>query len=491
MVSLSRAIAGERFGGFGGFFGFFVAAGAFVDLRDVEIGFAVGFGVAQLRAENLDGFVDLAVFAEQRRVARLHGGIFGIFCEASLPTCNAFGQIAGFAIGVHQQHARAAIFFVAEVAEFVVGVCGGLIILAVAIELAELLIKDGERAAARRKHRGLLYADDGVGEHADRVFVAALRFVQHRFVVHDFYVAGRVLAGLEQVLFGLIELVEFAVDLRDGEIVVGVVGHQVDQLLIDRQGVLIFFFGHQRLAESAQVIELRRIDFRCAAIGGFGFGEIFRLRVGVAEEIEKDGRGIVVRHVFEQRNGFGGFAFVEQKLRELFDGGLVFGVGFQDAAEDVFGFVVLVAEAIEAREPERGFGVGRLEAVDLFVLLDGVVGDFGLAAAGAQVAEAADVNAREQAARGNVVGIALEDFLGFSDGVVLAARFPIHFGEAFADHGGFRVERVGFFVEVDGLRGEVGLAGVLELLLVDVAHREVVVGARRGRRVCLRRRGLG
>ena len=88
------------------------------------------------------------------------------------------------------------------------------------------------------------YADDGVGEHANGVFVAALRFVQHRFVVHDFYVAGRVLAGFEQVLFGLIELIELAIDLRDGEIVVGIVGHQVDQLLIDGQGVLIFFFGH-------------------------------------------------------------------------------------------------------------------------------------------------------------------------------------------------------------------------------------------------------
>ena len=240
---------------------------------------------------------------------------------------------------------------------------------------------------------------------------------------------------------------------------------------------MIFFFGHQRLAEPAQVIELGGIDFGSAAIGGFGFGEIFGLRVGVAEQIEQDGRGIVARHVFEQRDGFAGFAFVEEELRELFDGGLVFWIGFQDAVEDVFGFVVLVAQAIEAREPESGFGVGRLELVDLFVLLDGAVGDFGLAAVGAEVAETADVNAREQAARGDVVGIALEDFLGFGDGVVFAARFPVHFGEAFADDGGFRVERVGFFVEVDGLRGEVGLAGVLELLLVDVAHREVVVGA--------------
>ena len=361
-------------------------------------------------------------------------------------------------------------------AELVVGVGGGLVVLAIAIELAELLIEDSERAAARRKHGRLLHADDRVGEHANRVFVAALRFVQHRFVVHDLYVAGRVLAGFEQVLFGLVELVELAIDLRNCEIVVGVVGHQVDQFLIDRQSVLIFFFGHQRLAESAQMIQLGRIDFGGAAIGGFGFGEIFGLRVGVAEQIEEDGRRIATRHAFEQRNGFGRFAFVEQKLRELFDGGLIFGIGLQNAAQYFFGLVVLIAQAIKAREPERGFGVGRLETVDLFVLFDGAVGDFRLAAVGAHVAEAADVNAREQAARWDVVGIAFEDFLGFGDGVAFATRLPIHFGEAFADYRGLGVERVGLFVELDGLRREVGLAGVLELLLVHVAHREVVVG---------------
>src|SRR5580693_131823 len=160
-------IAGERFGGLGGFFGFLVAAAALVNLRDVQISFAVGFGVGELRAQNFYSFVDLAVFGEQRCFARLHGGIFRIFCDGFLADLQRLREVARFAVGVHQKHARAAVFFVAEVAKLVVGVRGGLVILTIAIELAELLVKDGERAAARWKHRRLLDADDGVGEHAD------------------------------------------------------------------------------------------------------------------------------------------------------------------------------------------------------------------------------------------------------------------------------------------------------------------------------------
>ena len=146
------------------------------------------------------------------------------------------------------------------------------------------------------------------------------------------------------------------------------------------------------------------------------------------------------------------------------------------SAQHVFRFVVLVAQAIQAREPQRGFGVGRVEAINLFVLFDGALGDFGLATVGAGIAKAADVDACEQAARRNIVRIALQDFLGFGNGVAFAARLPIHFGETLTDHRGFRVECVGLFVELDGLRGVVGLAGVFELLLEHVAHREVVVG---------------
>ena len=97
-------------------------------------------------------------------------------------------------------------------------------------------------------------------------------------------------------------------------------------------------------------------------------------------------------------------------------------------------------------------------------------------AVGVQVAQAANVNARQQAARLHIVGIALENFLRFGDRVVDSLRLPIHLGQALADDRRLRIERVGLLVKLDGLRGVFGLAGVLVLLLVDVAHREVVVG---------------
>ena len=61
-----------------------------------------------------------------------------------------------------------------------------------------------------------------------------------------------------------------------------------------------------------------------------------------------------------------------------------------------------------------------------------------------------------------------------------ALRFPIHFGEAFADDRGLGVESVGLFVKVDGLGGVFGLARVLVLLLVDMAHGVVEVGVSAG-----------
>ncbi len=375
------------------------------------------------------------------------------------------------------QQARAAIFFITEAAKLLIGVDGGLIILRVAIKLAELLVKNGERAGARRQALLLGFdAGDGVGKHANGIFVAALRLVQHGFVVHDFETAGSVLAGFDEIVFGFVELMKLAVNLRHAEINVGVIRHQVGQFLVDGEGVGIFFFGHEGLAETALVAEFGGIKFGGFAIGDFRFRQVVRLRVSVAEKIEHRGRRRARGYFFEQRDGFGGFAFVEEQLGELLDGRLVVGIFLQHAAQDGFGFVVFVAQAIEAREPERGFGVAGIEAVNFGVLLDGASDNFGLAVADAEIAEAAQINAAEQAARLNVVGIALEQCLRFGDGFVSALRFPIHFGEAFADYRRFGIERVGFFVSVDGLRGVFGLAGGFVLLLVDVAHREVVIG---------------
>src|SRR5258707_15058405 len=81
-----------------------------------------------------------------------------------------------------------------------------------------------------------------------------------------------------------------------------------------------------------------------------------------------------------------------------------------------------------------------------------------------------------------MIGIVLQDFLGFGDSIMGALPFPIHFGQAFPDDRGLGVERVGLLVEINGLGGVFGFAGVLVLLLVDVPHGEVEIGGgKRGR----------
>jgi hypothetical protein len=185
-------------------------------------------------------------------------------------------------------------------------------------------------------------------------------------------------------------------------------------------------------------------------------------------------------HVFEESNGFGSFAGVQEELGQLLDGGLVVGVFLEHAAQDVFGLFVIVAQAVEASQPESGFRVARVEAVNFGVLLDGASDDFGLTVADAEVAEAAEINPAEKATGLEIVGVALEERLSFGDGFVSTLGFPVHFGEAFADNRGLGIEGVGLFVGLDGLRSEFGFAGGFVLLLVDVAHGEVVVGVGAG-----------
>ena len=354
----------------------------------------------------------------------------------------------------------------------------------VAIQLAKFLIKNRQRASPRRQHRRF-HAGDCIGQDPDRIFVTPLRLVQHRLVVHYFQTARSVLACFQQILFRVIELVQLAINLRSAEIDIGVIRHQICKLLIDDQRFRILFLGHQRLAETPQVAELRWIEIGRALVGLFRFGEFSCLRVGIAEKVEQHGRRRVAGHSFEQGHRLGRFSFVEQELRQLLDRRLVVRVGFQDGAQNFLGFVVLVSQAVQAREPEGGLCVGRIEAIDFLVLLDGTRGDLGLAAVLAQVAQAAEVNSREQAASRHIIGIALENILRFSNRVAQALRLPVHLRQTLTNHRRLGIQRIGLLIKFDGLRRVFRLAGVFVLLLVDVPHGEVVVGVGTvGRRGC-------
>ena len=161
----------------------------------------------QVRAQDFDGIVGLRVFAEQQSIAGANSRVGRIFGHRFLAGLESPRQVLGGAVGVHDHHARAAVFFVAQVAELFKRVNRRLVILDFAIELSELLIQNRKRALSRR-HGGGLALDSryGIGENANRIVVAALRFVQHSLVVHDLEAAWRILARLHQIFFGFVEL---------------------------------------------------------------------------------------------------------------------------------------------------------------------------------------------------------------------------------------------------------------------------------------------
>ncbi len=201
-----------------------------------------------------------------------------------------------------------------------------------------------------------------------------------------------------------------------------------------------------------------------------------RLSVRIAQKIQQDSRGRVCGDTFEQGHRFGGFAFVHKQLGQLLNGRLVFRIGLEDGFQNLFGLVVFVLQAVEAREPEGRFGVGRVEAVDFAILLEGLADGFRLAVAGRDLAQLPQIDSSQKPARLHVVGVAFQDFLRLVYGFVNPLRLPVHLRQALADDLRFRVYGVRFFIGLDGFGGVFGAAGGFVLLLVDVAHREVVIG---------------
>src|SRR2546430_17670608 len=104
-------------------------------------------------------------------------------------------------------------------AKLAIGIQGSLIVLSIFVELAEFLVQNRQRPATGRQYRRLpFHARKCVRENADGIVVAPLRLIEHGLVVHHFEASGGILTSLEEILFGMIELMHFAIDLRDAEI---------------------------------------------------------------------------------------------------------------------------------------------------------------------------------------------------------------------------------------------------------------------------------
>ena len=118
----------------------------------------------------------------------------------------------------------------------------------------------------------------------------------------------------DEIFFGLVVLVQLAVDARDADVRVRVVGHQVRELLKRCERLRVLLFREERLAQTTKVAGFGGLESGGLAIRAFGLGEIVGLRVSVAQQIVQRAGGRACVHAFEKTDGFAGFIVVEKKL---------------------------------------------------------------------------------------------------------------------------------------------------------------------------------
>ena len=82
------------------------------------------------------------------------GAVLGISDRGFVRGIQGFGHVAGVAVGIDDHDARAAIFLGAKAQHLFKRVDRGGVVARLAIQLAELLIQNGQRAAARRREFG-------------------------------------------------------------------------------------------------------------------------------------------------------------------------------------------------------------------------------------------------------------------------------------------------------------------------------------------------
>ncbi len=183
-------------------------------------------------------------------------------------------------------------------------------------------------------------------------------------------------------------LPEPPVKLRHAEIVVGGAGFQLRQLLELRQRFGVLILGEQRLRETVAMAGIVRIELDGLAVGIFGLGIVFRLRVGIAQQIVDIGRGGIAGRARQQIDRFLRAAFVDQQLAQLFERGAVVRLALDQTAQHLFGFRMAILEAVKAREPQRRIRVRGIDFQDGLEFRDGLLDVFLLHVARAHVARA-------------------------------------------------------------------------------------------------------
>ena len=118
----------------------------------------------------------------------------------------------------------------------------------------------------------------------------------------------------------------------------------------------------------------------------------------------------------------------------------------------------------------------RLQADDLLILLDRELQDALGAAARLHIAQRAQIDPSEQAARFEIVGILLNDILRFDHGIANATSFRVKFGEAGGQICGGRVGVNGGAIFFDRFVSQFAAAVSGHLFLIHMREGEVVVG---------------
>ena len=173
----------------------------------------------------------------------------------------------------------------------------------------------------------------------------------------------------------------------------------------------------------------------------------------------------------------GGVAFVGIEHGQRSDGLFGAGIELDRGLEFGFGFLQVVVQAVQTAEKQMVINIVGFELDDLFVLLDRQLKHVIGAGAAGHIAQRAQINSAQQLVRFQILGIALDDVLGFEHGVANPAGLNVKFGKSGGQEFRRRVGVDGQAVFLNGFVGQIAAAIGCDLLFIHVGERVVIVGS--------------
>ena len=232
----------------------------------------------------------------------------------------------------------------------------------------------------------------------------------------------------------------------------------------------------QILSEAADRVEVVAVEFDGVFVGLNGVLVLLLLLVGVTERrVELGGAGNIGNRTQDLR-GAGGVAEFVVQVRQGRNRFLGTGLEADSGFEFVFRFLQIVIQAVQASEKQVVVHAVGPQFHDLLVLLDGEFQNALRAVASLHIAERAEVNPAQQAAGFQVVGIALDDLLGFDHRIANPSGLGVELGEARGKVLGGWVGVDCETVFLDRFIGQLAAPVAGYLLLVHVGEGEVIVG---------------